>query len=100
MTIVGMMSPWGGLMMGVATMEMEPVAKKRGRPKSEKVRGIGVAVRIDPDLVGKARVVASRRNLDVGPYLSQLLEGPINQDYFAVLKELADAEAKHKPGSK
>jgi hypothetical protein len=76
-----------------ATLEMEPVAKKRGRPKSDKVRGVGVAIRIDPNLVGKAKVVAARRNLDVGPYLSQLLEGPVNRDYFAVLKELADSES-------
>ena len=87
-------------MMSGLTLEMEPVAKKRGRPKSDKVRGIGVAVRIDPDLVGKARVVAGRRNLDVGPYLSQLLEGPVNRDYLAVLKELSEIEAARKGGGK
>jgi hypothetical protein len=95
-----MLSPWEASMMSGVTLEMEPVAKKRGRPKSDKVRGIGVAVRIDPNLMGKARVVAARRNLDVGPYLSQLLEGPVNRDYLAVLKELSDMEAEQKGARK
>lgn len=77
-----------------AIAEIPFVAKKRGRPKSENPRGEGKSVRLDPDIVGKAKVVTSRNNLELGPYLSKLLEGPVNRDYQRVLKELAEEGGK------
>jgi hypothetical protein len=66
--------------------------KKAGRPKAQDVRGIGKPVRLDPDLVAKADMIARRRGSKVGPYLSGLLEGPINREYAALLKELSRLE--------
>ncbi len=68
----------------------ERVARKRADKEQRNVRGEGIPVRIDPDIVGKAKVVAFRRNLELGPYLSGLLVGAVDRDYHAVLKELPD----------
>jgi hypothetical protein len=87
--------------MSVGMLERAPVAKKKaGRPKSPNPRGAGKQVRLDPDLVAKADVVARRRGLDVGPFLSQLMEDPVDREYAAVLKELAELEAKRKASGK
>ena len=81
--------------MTVAIAEGRPVAKKKaGRPKNPASRGEGKLVRIDPDIVGKAKVITGRRNLDLGPYLSELLKGPIDREYQRVLGELAQMEAR------
>jgi hypothetical protein len=80
--------------MSAGTLESPPVATKRkpGRPKSENPRGKGRQIRLDPDLVAKADVVARRRGKDVGPWLSELMEGPVNREYASVLKELSKLE--------
>jgi hypothetical protein len=80
--------------MSAGTLESPPVVTKRkpGRPKSENPRGKGRQVRLDPDLVAKADVVARRKGLDVGPWLSELMEGPVNREYAAVLRELSKLE--------
>ena len=76
-----------------AAAESRPMAqKKQGRPKSGSGGGSGKLVRIDPDIVGKAKVITGRRNLDLGPYLSSLLKGPIEREYMRVLKELTDEQ--------
>jgi hypothetical protein len=64
------------------------VAKSVGRPK--KPGGEGKHVRLNPDLVAKAKIVALRRGSQVGDYLSGLLDTPVNRDYQRVLKELVD----------
>ena len=64
--------------------------KKAGRPKGANNRGEGKPVRIDPDIYGKARVVALRRNLKLGVYLSDLLSGPVDRDFSRVLGELSE----------
>jgi hypothetical protein len=74
--------------------EFRTVARKKaGRPKGENNRGEGKPVRIDPDVYGKARVVAMRRNLKLGVYLSDLLSGPVDRDYSRVLGELSEEES-------
>lgn len=79
--------------MSVGTMERMHVAKKKaGRPKAQSVRGVGRPVRLDPDLVAKADMIATRRGIKVGPYLSGLLEATVNRDYIALLRELAKLE--------
>lgn len=79
--------------MAVRLTEGRTVAKRKaGRPKTENPRGKGKQVRLDPDLVAKADIVARRRGLDVGPFLSNLMETPINREYAAVLRELAKIE--------
>jgi hypothetical protein len=47
---------------------------------------------MDPDIVAKADIVAKRRGMDAGPYLSELVESMVNRDYAAVLRELAELE--------
>jgi hypothetical protein len=64
------------------------VARGVGRPK--KPGGEGKHVRLNPDLVAKARIIALRRGYSVGDYLSRLLETPVNRDYQRVLKELTE----------
>jgi hypothetical protein len=79
--------------MPVKTLEVTPMAKRKaGRPKGKTPPLPGLQVRIDRDIVAKAKVVASRRNLDVGPLISQLIEPVINREYAAVLRELAELE--------
>jgi hypothetical protein len=55
--------------------------------------GIPKAVRLDPDLYAKARIIALRRGIQIGEYLGGLLGSPIDRDYQRVLRELADEEA-------
>ncbi len=79
--------------MSVGMLEKTTVGKKRaGRPKAESVRGIGKPVRLDPDLYAKADVVARRRGVKLGPWLSEVLEPVVNREYASVLKELAALE--------
>jgi hypothetical protein len=79
--------------MPTGTMENPPVAKKKvGRPKSKTPLRTGRQVRLDPDLVAKADVAARRKGMDVGPFLSELIEPIVNREYVAVLKELAKLE--------
>lgn len=68
------------------------VAKKVGNPG--KPEGEGRPVRLHPELVNKARIIAMRRGARIGEYMSSLLEGPINRDYQKVLKELAEEEGR------
>jgi hypothetical protein len=83
--------------MTVGTPEVPTVAKRKvGRPKSESPRGAGRQIRLDPDLVAKARMVATRKGLDVGPWLSTLLEPIVNREYVALLRELAELEGRKK----
>lgn len=74
--------------MAAGTLEGRSVAKKAGRPK--KPSGEGKAVRLDPDLYGKARIIALRRGFQIGEYLGGLLEGPVERDYQRILKDLAE----------
>ncbi len=67
------------------------MAKKPGRPK--KASGEGKAVRLNPDLLSKARIVAMRRGSQIGDYLGSLLEASVSRDYQRVLKELSEEEA-------
>jgi hypothetical protein len=79
--------------MPVGMLETSKVAKKKaGRPKSSTIRGDGKQVRLDPEIVAKAKMIATRKGQEVGPYLSGLLEAPINREYVALLKELSALE--------
>jgi hypothetical protein len=62
--------------------------KKAGRPR--KPKGEGKAVRLDPDIYGKARVIAMRRGFQISEYLASLLAGPVDRDYQRVLRELSE----------
>jgi hypothetical protein len=81
-----------------ATPEESPhvANKKAGRPKGTNNRGVGVHVRLDPDVVGQAKVVIGRKNLKLGDYLSSLLKGPVGRAYQDVLGELTAESEKAK----
>jgi hypothetical protein len=64
------------------------VAKTRGRGRPKKPGGEGKHVRLNAELVAKARIVALRQGSQIGEYLSELLDGPVNRDYQRVLREL------------
>jgi hypothetical protein len=82
------LNPWSDL---YERVDEEPaVARKRPDKAKRNVKGAGIPVRIDPDIVGKAKVVAFRRNLELGPYLSGILDPAVDKDYRAVLRELGD----------
>lgn len=77
--------------MPTATREVSRVAKKKaGRPKGENNRGVGKPVRLDPAIVTKAKIVAMRQNIEVGRYLSDLLNASVSKDYIRVLKEMSE----------
>jgi hypothetical protein len=79
--------------MAGATAEIRPMARKKAdKPKKDDGDQTGKLVRIHPDVVGKAKVIVGRRNLELGPYLSELLRGPIDREYRRVLLELNELE--------
>jgi hypothetical protein len=76
--------------LAAADVEIPPVVKKKaGRPKGTANKGIGRSVRIDPKLAQMARVLAARKGMELGPYLSQLLSGPITKEYQAMVREMS-----------
>ena len=72
----------------------ETVARKRHDRPKDAPRGEGIPVRIDPDIVGKAKVVVARKNRELGPYFSELLRAQVDRDYQEVLRELKDETPK------
>jgi len=73
------------------TLEAEPMAKQRGRPKGEG-RNDRTA-KVDATVLGRVKSVADYRGISVAELLSELLEGPADRAYFQMMKEL---EAKTK----
>jgi hypothetical protein len=75
-----------------ALTEDRVVAKRAGRPG--KPSGEGKAVRLDPDLYAKARIIALRRGVQIGEYLGGLLRPSVDRDYQRVLRELTEEEGR------
>jgi hypothetical protein len=61
------------------TLEMEAMAKVKGRPK--KPSGEGAQVRIEPDLATKARYLAAERGVTVLDLLSGILRPVLDRDF-------------------
>jgi hypothetical protein len=64
--------------MAVATEE-RPMAKTKGRPK--KASGEGSVVRIEPDLVTKAKYLAAAKGVPMSDLLSDLLRPAIDREF-------------------
>ena len=47
------------------------------------------AVKIESDIVRQARTIASRRNITVAEYLSEILRATVAKDYRQVVQEMA-----------
>ena len=83
-------------MEGIA--ELPRMAKKMGRPPSDRD---DVAVKIDRTIVTMARFIANKRAISVAKLLSDLLEGPVNEQYAKlVLESQAELKKPKKRGSK
>lgn len=61
-----------------ALLEREPMAK----PQSE-------SVRLDPEIMRKARIVASIKDVSVGRYLADLLRPLVDKDHAAAVSQEA-----------
>ena len=67
------------------------MAKPKGRPK--KPGGEGTPVRIDSDLVSKARYLCAQSGLAMTDYLSGILRSQIEKDFRKAAKPLLDEGA-------
>lgn len=76
-----------------ATLERggRAMAKKKGRPP--KATGEGTPVRIDSDLVTKARLIASERGMNLAAYLSATLRPGVDRDFAKLVREVADEDS-------
>jgi hypothetical protein len=70
-----------------ATMAGGSTMAKAGRPK--KAGPESKSVRIDGDILGKARIVAMRTGVPLTEYIAGLLAKPVDRDYQRTLAELA-----------
>lgn len=62
------------------------MAKAKGRPAQP--NGAGAQVRIDPEIVRKAKFVASERRISMAEYLGGLLRDAVARDYTRHAREL------------
>jgi hypothetical protein len=60
------------------------VAKKKG----EKPRGVGIMVRVAPDVVRMARIVAPIKGMSIGDYISEIARPTVGRDYVAEIRRL------------
>jgi hypothetical protein len=67
---------------------MHVAKKKAGRPKSANPRGVGLQIRIAPDVVRMARAVVPMKGLTLTDYLSDLLRPTVTRDYAQTLRRL------------
>jgi hypothetical protein len=54
----------------------------------KKARGVGIMVRIDPDVVRMARVIAPIKGLSMGDYLSDICRPVVSREYLAEIRRL------------
>jgi hypothetical protein len=54
----------------------------------KKARGVGLHVRIDPDLVRMAKVIAPAEGRALGDYLSDIIRPVVSREYAKVMKRL------------
>ena len=73
-----------------ATMEPRGMAKAKakamGRPKRSERDD--VTVKLDRTIVGKAKLVATHKGVSVAELLSEVVRGPLDKAYAAMLREL------------
>lgn len=75
--------------MDAPTLE-RPMAKVKGRPK--KPGGEGTPVRIDSEIVSKARYLAARRDVALSDYLSDILRGPVDREFAKAAKDIMEGK--------
>jgi hypothetical protein len=60
------------------------MAKKKG----EGPRGVGLMVRVAPDVVRMARIIAPAKGMAIGDYISDIARPVVNRDYLAEIRRL------------
>lgn len=76
-------------MMDVALVD-EPMAKMKGRPR--KPGGEGTLVRIDSDIVNRARYLSAQLGTPISELLSEILRPDIDRLFRKVTREVLEAE--------
>lgn len=67
-----------------------PMARPKGRPK--KPSGEGTPVRIDSDIVSKARYLAAQLDVPLSEFLSDLLRPVVDKEFRKAGKDLMGGE--------
>lgn len=67
-------------------------ASTMARPKGKRSERDDVAVKVDREIVDKARFVALRRHLTLAGFLSDLLRGPVDRAYQDEVRKLVKEE--------
>lgn len=75
-----------------ATLERPSMANKGGRPKTS--TRDDVTVKVSRRIVGKAKLLAAHRGVSIAELFSEMLEGPVDRGYIAMLKELEKRQAE------
>jgi hypothetical protein len=73
-------------MSGQATLEREPMAKAKGRPKRSERDD--VTTKIDRYLVGKAHLIAKDRGISLAELLSEMLRAPVEKAYAQLVRSM------------
>lgn len=66
------------------------MAKRTGRPA--KAGGEGTPVRLDPDLVSKARYLCAQSGRSMTDYLSSIIRPKVEKDFRQAAKPLLETE--------
>jgi hypothetical protein len=77
-------------MMSVA--ESPPMARPKGRPK--KPGGVGTQVRIDSDLVTKAKYLAAQEGMALSEFLSGVLRPVLDREFQKAGRKLLGGQAQ------
>jgi hypothetical protein len=64
------------------------MGRKRGNPG--KPAGEGRLVRLDPSIVGMAKLIATAKGITLADYLADLLRAPVSRDYAKEMRQLED----------
>jgi hypothetical protein len=75
----------------ITIAERMPMAKAKGRPR--KPGGEGTPVRIDTDLVTKAKYLAAQRGVPLTTLMSDLVRPVIEREFRKVGKDLIENES-------
>lgn len=67
-------------------IEVQAMAKTRGRPKSSERDD--ATVKMDRKLLGKAKLIATHKGVPVAELLTDMLSVPIDKAYAQMLREL------------
>lgn len=71
-----------------AVAESRPMGRKRGRPR--KPTGEGTQVRIDADLVTKAKYLAAQKGMHTSQLISDLLRPVVEREFKKAARDLID----------